>query len=81
MSFSETSRAIRHNAGVMLDDIASEVKHEMHNIRYIKEPVDPTQNDHVVRHHVAGLSISFFAMIVFFLTAVIAAVAIYQRAH
>ena len=28
----------------MVGDIAGEVKHEAHNIRYVKEPVDPTQS-------------------------------------
>ena len=65
----------------MVHDIAGEVQHEVHNIRYVKEPVDPTQSDHVVRRHVNGLSISFFVFIALFLVAVIAGIALYQRAH
>lgn len=81
MSISDTTRNVKEQTGAMVEDIASEVKHEAHNIRYVKEPVDPTQSDHVVRRHVNGLAISFFVIIVLFLAAVIGGVALYQRAH
>lgn len=81
MSISETTRTVKQQTGDMVGDVAGEVKHEVHNIRYAKEPVDPTQSDHVVRRHVAGLSISFFVMIALFLVAVIAGIAIYEHTH
>jgi hypothetical protein len=81
MSISDTSKNIKQQTGSMVDDIASEVKHEVHNIRYVKEPVDPTQSDQVVRRHVTGISISFFILIAIFLVAVIAGVAIYEHSH
>jgi hypothetical protein len=65
----------------MVQDVKGEVAHEVHRIHTVKEPVDPTQNDHVVRRHVAGLSISFFIGIGLFLVAVIVGIAIYSQMH
>lgn len=75
------TRTTKQPTSSMVDDISTEVKHEMHNIRYVKEPVDPTQSDRVVGRHVAGISISFFVVIVLFLVAVIGGVAWYEHAH
>ena len=80
MSTTDT-RNIKQPTGSMVDDISSEVKHEVHNIHYAKEPVDPTHSDRVVRRHVAGISISFFVAILVFLVAVIAGIFFYQRSH
>jgi hypothetical protein len=77
----DAKKSVRQQAGEMVGDIAGEVKHEAHNIRYVKEPVDPTHSDVVVRRHVTGISISFFILIAIFLLAVIAGVAIYEHGH
>ena len=77
----EANKSVRQQTGEMVGEIAGEVKHEVHNIRYVKEPVDPTQSDVVVRRHVTGISISFFILIAIFLLAVIAGVAIYEHGH
>ena len=77
----DANKSVRQKAGEMAGDIAGEVKHEAHNIRYVKEPVDSTQSDVVVRRHVTGISISFFVLIAIFLLAVIAGVAIYEHGH
>src|ERR1700735_4048629 len=77
----DANKSVRQQAGEMVGDIAGEVKHEAHNIRYVKEPVDPTQSDKVVQRHVTGISISFFILIAIFLLAVIAGVAIYEHGH
>lgn len=74
---SETHTSVADRARGLVDDIKSEVTHEVHRIHAVKKPVDPTQSDHVVRRHVAGLSISFFVVIGLFLVAVIAGIAIY----
>ena len=63
----------------MVQDVKGEVAHEVHRIHVAKEPVDPTQSDHVVRRHVPGLSISFFVAIGIFLLLVIAGIAIYTN--
>ena len=77
----DAKKSVRQQTGEMVGDIAGEVKHEAYNIRYVKEPVDPTHTDVVVRRHVTGISISFFILIAIFLLAVIAGVAIYERGH
>jgi len=81
MAINNNGKAIKEETGSMVSDVAGEVKHEVHNIRYVKEPVDPTHTDTVVRRHVTGLSISFFVGIVLFLIAVIIGVALYQHGH
>jgi hypothetical protein len=63
-------------AGGMVNDIKSEVKHEVSRIYAANEPVDSSQSDHVVRKHVTGLSITFFVVIGLFLVAAIAGIAI-----
>src|ERR1700744_5063902 len=75
------TRTLKQPNGSMVEDLKQEVKHEVHNMHYVKEPVDPTHSDRVVRRHVAGISISFFVAILVFLVAVIAGVAIYQHSH
>jgi hypothetical protein len=77
----DANKSVRQQAGEMAGDIAGEMKHEAHNIRYVKEPVDSTHSDVVVRRHVTGISISFFILIAIFLLAVIAGVAIYEHGH
>jgi hypothetical protein len=72
---------VKNQASSMVQDIKGEVVHEAKHISATKAPVDPTQSDHVVRRHVAGLSISFFVLIALFLVAVIASIAIYTQTH
>jgi hypothetical protein len=64
---SELHASVPDQAKDLIRDVTSEVKHEVHRIQTRKEPVDPTQSDHVVRRHVAGLSIWFFVAIALFL--------------
>jgi hypothetical protein len=71
----------RDQASAMVRDIKGEVAHEIRHIHQAKEPVDPTQSDHVVRRHVAGLSISFFIAIALFLLVAIAGIVIYTNTH
>jgi len=73
--------SITNQAKNMVQDIKSEVTHEVHRIHAVNEPVDPSHSDHVVRRHVAGLSISVFVVIGLFLDVVIAGIAIYTYAH
>jgi hypothetical protein len=73
----EPHESIADQASNMVDDISSEVKHEASRIHAVKEPVDSSQSDHVVRRHVTGLSITFFALIGLFLIAVIAGIALF----
>jgi cytochrome b subunit of formate dehydrogenase len=68
-------------ASAMVRDVKGEVAHEIRHIHQAKEPVDPTQSDHVVRKHVAGLSISFFIAIALFLLIAIAGIVIYTYTH
>src|ERR1700744_4153091 len=75
------TRTLKQPNGSMVEDLKQEVKHEVHNMHYVKEPVDPTHSDRVVRRHVAGISISFFVAILVFLAAVMAGVYLYQRSH
>jgi hypothetical protein len=72
----EPHESVADQAHNMVDDISSEIKHEASRIHAIKAPVDSTQSDHVVRRHVTGLSITFFALIGLFLIAAIAAIVI-----
>ena len=76
---SESHPSVKDQAGRMVQDIQGEVKHEIEDIHAVKEPVTPSHSDCVV--HVAGLSISFFVMIVLFLLIVIAGIAIYTHGH
>lgn len=78
---SDPNPSIKKRTSGMVQDIKGEVVHEAKHIGTNKEPVDPTQSDHVVRRHVAGLSISFFVLIALFLVAVIAGIAIYTQTH
>jgi hypothetical protein len=78
---SESHPSVKDQAGRMVQDIQGEVKHEIEDIHAVKEPVTPSHSDHVVQRHVAGLSISFFVMIVLFLLIVIAGIAIYTHGH
>ncbi|HEX4285681.1 MAG TPA: hypothetical protein VHZ28_11365 [Terracidiphilus sp.] len=73
--------SVKAQASEMVRDIQGEVKHEVADIQAAKEPVDPSHSDHVVRRHVAGLSISFFVMIVLFLLVVIGGIALYTLGH
>jgi len=77
----EPHTSVTGQAKDMVADIKSEVSHEVHRIHSVKEPVDPSQSDHVVRRHAAGLSISFFVVIALFLVVVIAGIAIYTQTH
>jgi hypothetical protein len=83
MSTEETSqdsnKSVTKQAGEMVDDIASEIKHEVHSIRSAKKPVDPTQSDVVVRKHVTGISISFFLLIALFLLAALVGIALFTH--
>jgi hypothetical protein len=73
----EPHASVKDQATDMVNDVKSEVKHEVRQIHAAKEPVDPSQSDHVVRRHVTGLSITFFVLIGLFLVAAIAAIAIF----
>jgi hypothetical protein len=73
--------SVAGQASTMVRDVKGEVAHEIRRIHQEKEPVDPTQSDHVVRRHVAGLSISFFIAIALFLLVAIAGIVIYTHAH
>jgi hypothetical protein len=77
----QSPTSIRHQANDMLQDVKSEVGHEVRRIHTGKEPVDPSQSDHVVRRHVAGLSITFFIVILLVLLVVIGGIAIYTHAN
>ena len=77
----ESHQGVKDQASEMVHDIKGEVQHEINHIHVAKEPVDPSQSDHVVRRHVAGLSITFFVVIVLFLIAAIAGIAIYTHSH
>ena len=59
--------------------VKSEVKHEVAHIVDIKEPVDPTQSDVLVQKHFSGLSILIMILIVLFLGAIVAGIAIYSH--
>jgi hypothetical protein len=63
----------------LIQDVSREVKHEVSRIHTHKEPVDPSQSDHVVRRHVPGLSIWFFIAIALFLIVASAAIMIYTH--
>jgi hypothetical protein len=67
-----TPETIQGQAGHMVADVKNEVQREAHDIQTDKEPVHPSHDDHVVRQHVNGLSITFFVAIVVFLAAIIA---------
>jgi hypothetical protein len=73
--------SVKNQAAELIDDVKSEVKHEVNRIHTVREPVDSSQSDHVVRRHVAGLSITFFFVIALFLLTVIAGVVIYTHGH
>jgi hypothetical protein len=73
--------SVKDQANDLIQDVKGEVKHEIRQIHTVKEPVDPSQSDHVVRRHVAGLSIGFFIGIVVFLIIVVAGIAIYTHGH
>jgi hypothetical protein len=80
-SESEAHPSVKNQASEMVQDIKGEVKHEIADIHAEKKPVDPSHSDHVVRRHVAGLSISFFVVIILFLIIVIAGIVIYTQGH
>jgi hypothetical protein len=75
----DSDASVKDQAKDLIQDVSSEVKHEANRIQDSKEPVDPSQSDHVVRRHVAGLSIWFFIAIALFLVVVTAAIMIYSR--
>jgi hypothetical protein len=81
MPDTDQPESVKDQASKMVRDVKGEVAHEIRHIHEAKEPVDPTQSDHVVRRHVAGLSITFFILIALFLLAAIAGIAIYTHAH
>jgi hypothetical protein len=78
---SEPQAKVKDQAAAMIQDVRGEVQHEISHIQASKEPVGPSQSDHVVRRHVAGLSITFFVVIALFLMIVIAGFAIYTYTH
>jgi hypothetical protein len=65
----------------LIQDVKSEVTHEVSRIHTSKEPVDPSHSDRLVRRHVAGLSIWFFVAIVLFLIVAIAGIMFYTQTH
>lgn len=77
----DSHTSIPDQAKNLVQDVKGEVKHEIHRIHAVNEPVDPTHSDHVVRRHTAGLSISFFVAIGLFLLIVIGGIAIYTYAN
>jgi hypothetical protein len=76
---SESGPSVKDKTSEMINDVTSEVRHEVNRIQTDKTPVDPSQSDHVVRRHAAGLSIWFFVAIALFLVLVTAAIMIYSR--
>jgi hypothetical protein len=78
---SPSRASVKDQAQDLIQDVKSEVKHEVSRIQAGKEPVDSSQSDHVIRRHVAGLSIWFFLVIALFLIAAIAGIAIYTNTH
>lgn len=74
-------KSVKEQAAELADDIVSEVKHEVHNIRYTKEPVDATQSDVLVQRHVTGLAISLFVLIAVILLIAIGGIALYAHQH
>jgi len=70
---------VKERANDLIRDVKGEVQHEVSQIHGTRTPVNPTQSDHVVRRHVFGLSVGFFALIVFFLLAAIVGIAIYEH--
>jgi hypothetical protein len=67
-----THTTVQGQASDMVADVKNEVQREAHDIQADKEPVHPSHDDHVVRRHVNGLTITFFVAIVVFLAAIIA---------
>jgi hypothetical protein len=61
----------------LIGAVKTEVQHEIHNIEYTKEPVDPTQSDVLVQKHFPGLFIIVLSFVVLVLLAAIAGIAIY----
>ncbi len=72
---------VRSETKDLIQDVTSEVKHEVSRIQRGKEPVDPTHSDRLVRRHVAGLSIWFFIAIALFLIVAIAGIMVYTGTH
>jgi hypothetical protein len=66
-----THTTMRGQASDLVADVKGEVQHEAHDMRADNRPVDPSHDDHVVRRHVNGLTITFFVAIVLFLIAII----------
>jgi hypothetical protein len=46
-----------------LTAVKTEVQHEVHNIQYTKEPVDPTQSDKLVQKHFSGIAIALMVAV------------------
>jgi len=63
----------------MYGAVKSEVKHEVHRIAETKEPVDQTQSDVLVQKHFSGLFILILILVVLFLGAAFAGIAIYSH--
>jgi hypothetical protein len=61
----------------LFDAVKTEVQHEIHNIEYNKEPVDPTQSDVLVQKHFPGLFIILLSFVVLALLAALSGIAIY----
>jgi hypothetical protein len=78
---SESNARVPDRTRDLIQDVTGEVKHEVHRIQTFKEPVDPTQSDHVVRRHAAGLSIWFFVAIALFLAVATAVIMISSHMH
>ena len=77
----EPHASVKDQTKNLIQDVTSEVKHEVRRIHADKEPVDPSQSDQVVRRHVPGLSIWFFIAIALFLVVATAAILIYSQVH
>jgi hypothetical protein len=63
----------------LLTAVKDEVKHEVHNIEYTKEPVDPTHSDVLVQKHVSGLFITLLIFVAVVLLLAIGGIALYTH--
>jgi hypothetical protein len=63
----------------LLTAVKTEVQHEVHNIEYTKEPVDPTHSDVLVQKHVSGLFITLLIFVAVVLLLAIGGIALYTH--
>ena len=63
----------------IFEAVKKEVQHEVAHIGNSKEPVDSTQSDVLVQKHFSGLFITLLSLVVLFLIAAIAGIAIYTH--